>query len=59
MKNKTLFSLKDKSEKLKCRLLHFLFGVFRVNLVKTLKISETTARGSKYVIFIIASLLNG
>ena len=26
MKNQALFSSKDKSEKLKCRLLHFLFG---------------------------------
>ena len=27
MKNQVLFSLKDKSKKLKCRLLQFLFGV--------------------------------
>ena len=31
MKNQALFSLKDKSEKLKCRLLQFLFGALRVN----------------------------
>ena len=31
MKNQTLFSLKDKSKKLKCRLLQFLFGAVRVN----------------------------
>ena len=30
MKNQVLFSLKDKSEKLKCRLLQFLFGALRV-----------------------------
>ena len=30
MKNQALFSSKDKSEKLKCRLLHFLFGALRV-----------------------------
>ena len=30
MKNQALFSLKGKSKKLKCRLLQFLFGVFRV-----------------------------
>ena len=30
MKNKALFSSKDKSEKLKCRLLQFLFGALRV-----------------------------
>ena len=31
MKNQTLFSLKDKRKKLKCRLLQFLFGALRVN----------------------------
>ena len=31
MKNQTLFSLKDKSKKLKCRLLQFLLGALRVN----------------------------
>ena len=30
MKNQALFSLKDKSEKTKCRLLQFLFGALRV-----------------------------
>ena len=30
MKNQALFSLKDKSKKLKCCLLQFLFGAFRV-----------------------------
>ena len=30
MKNKALFSSKDKSKKLKCCLLEFLFGVLRV-----------------------------
>ena len=30
MKNQVLFSSKDKSKKLKCRLLQFLFGAFRV-----------------------------
>ena len=30
MKNQTLYSLKDKSKKLKCRLLQFLFGALRV-----------------------------
>ena len=29
MKNKALFSLKDKIQKLKCRLLQFLFGALR------------------------------
>ena len=31
MKNQALFSLKDKSKKLNCRLLQFLIGVLRVN----------------------------
>ena len=31
MKNQALFSSKDESKKLKCRLLHFLFGALRVN----------------------------
>ena len=30
MKNQAFFSLKDKSKKLKCRLLQFLFGALRV-----------------------------
>ena len=32
MKNQALFSLKDKSKKLKCRLLQFLFAALGVNL---------------------------
>ena len=32
MKNQVLFSSKDKSKKLKCRLLQFLFGALRVNV---------------------------
>ena len=31
LKNQALFSSKDKSKKLKCRLLQFLFGALRVN----------------------------
>ena len=31
MKNQALFSSKDKSKKLKCRVLQFLFGTLRVN----------------------------
>ena len=31
MKNQASFSLKDKCEKFKCRLLQFLFGALRVN----------------------------
>ena len=32
MKHQALFSSKDKSKKLKCRLLQFLFGTLRVNI---------------------------
>ena len=32
MKNQALFSSKDKSKKLKCRPLQFLFGALRVNM---------------------------
>ena len=32
MKNQALFSSEDKSKKLKCRLLQFLFGALRVKL---------------------------
>ena len=32
MQNQALFSSKDKSKKLKCRLLQILFGALRVNL---------------------------
>ena len=31
MKNQALFSSKDKSKKLKCHLLQFLFGALKVN----------------------------
>ena len=33
MKNQALFSSKDKSKKLKCRLLQFWFGALRVNCI--------------------------
>ena len=33
MKNQALFSSKDKSKKLKCRLLQFLFGTLRVKYI--------------------------
>ena len=42
MKNQALFSLKDKSKKLKCGLLQFLFGTLRVNIL-----SYSRIRGSK------------
>ena len=33
MKNQALFSLKDKSKKVKCHLLQFLFGALRDKVV--------------------------
>ena len=33
MKNQALFSSKDKTKKIKCRLLQFLFGALRVNFL--------------------------
>ena len=42
MKNQALFSLKDKSEKLKCRLLQFLFGPLRVNATNTCALGAHT-----------------
>ena len=33
MKNQVLYSWKDKSKKLRCRLLQFLFGALRVKIV--------------------------
>ena len=33
MKNQALFSLKDKSKKIKCRLLQFLFDALRINVL--------------------------
>ena len=35
MKNQALFSTKDKSKKIKCCLLQFLFGALRVKCHKT------------------------
>ena len=35
MKNQAFFSSKDKSKKLKCRLLQFLFGALKVKLLFT------------------------
>ena len=38
MKNQALFSSKDTSKKLKCRLLQFLFGALRVENLTTLRL---------------------
>ena len=34
MKNQAFLSLKDKSKKIKCRLLQFLFGALRVKVIQ-------------------------
>ena len=36
MKNQAFFSSKDKSKKLKCHLLLFLFGALRVNRINSI-----------------------
>ena len=38
LKDQALFSSKDKSKKLKCRLLQFLFGALRVKRVSCLRV---------------------
>ena len=40
MKHQALFSSKDKSKNLKCRLLQFVFGALRVKYFKLLKCSD-------------------
>ena len=40
MKNQALFSLKDKSKKLKCELLQFLFGALRLTVCLNNYLSE-------------------
>ena len=49
MKNQALFSSKDKSKKLKCRLLQFLFGPLTV---KSLKVGFAF---TTYTIFLMAT----
>ena len=49
MKNQALFSSKDKSKKLKCRLLQFLFGALRVKIV--ICSSIWTPKLTKLIIF--------
>ena len=41
MKNQALFSSSDKSEKLKCRLLQFLFGALRVKVIHWLSLIQS------------------
>ena len=53
MKHQALFPYKDKSKKIKCRLLQFLFGTLRV------KVKENIFRGSNSVIFLYSSFYMG
>ena len=39
MKNQAIFSSKDKSKKMKCRLLQFLYGALRVNILLCPRVS--------------------
>ena len=55
MKNQALFSLKNKSKKIKCRLMQFLFGTLRVNLIRVKKLPGILRlTGKYYAIFIFA-----
>ena len=49
MKNQALFSSKDKSKKLKCRLLQFLFGPLRVNSRLELNVCDNVVERSKFL----------
>ena len=49
MKNQALFSSKDKSKKLKCRLLQFLFGPLRVNLANSIDSDEASHNEVPYL----------
>ena len=44
MKNQTLFSSKDKSKKLKCCLLQFLFGALRVQIQPLFELISPTKK---------------
>ena len=54
MKNQALFSSKDKREKLKCRLLQYLFGALRVKIAYT----RTVVGGSFYDESFMETLIN-
>ena len=56
MKNQAFFSLKDKSKKLKCLLLQFLFGALRDNGKRYRFGKEIYAYKLDYVIFQVLRL---
>ena len=49
MKNQALFSSKDNSKKLKCRLLQFLFGALRVKNIYFNGLYSTVMAGESYI----------
>ena len=49
MKNQALFSSKYKSKKVKCRLLHFLFGALRVKFRSDEFISSFRGSGGCFI----------
>ena len=49
MENQALFSSKDKSKKLKCRLLQFFFGALRVK-IQTMRLKGAPLSGSSMVL---------
>ena len=51
MKNQALFSSKDKSRNLKCRLLQFLFGAFGALTVEDITESRSSASYLDYYLF--------
>ena len=48
MKNQALFSSKDKSKKLKCRLLQFLFGALRLSFANGIICDEKIEHPQTY-----------
>ena len=51
MKNQALFSLKDKSKKLKCHLLQFLFGTLRVNMYNHIYLLRNALSAKMIIVF--------
>ena len=56
-KNQALFSSKDKSKKLKCHLLQFLFGAFRVNSFSEVFTTTGSHIFSMHIIFILLIMI--
>ena len=61
MKNQAFFSSKDKSEKLKCRLLQFLFGALKVkfSLFEPFLWQKSFTRTYKICIFMSHNRIQG